>query len=55
GGRDPIFNARILAEWERRFPNAVVDRFPGAGHYVLEDAHEFILPRLREFLAAPAP
>ncbi len=55
GERDPIFNARILAEWERRFPNAVVDRFPQAGHYVLEDAHEFILPRLREFLDAPAP
>lgn len=55
GQRDPIFNERILREWERLFPNAVVDRFSHAGHYVLEDAHEFILPRLRDFLDAPAP
>lgn len=55
GERDPIFDERFLREWLRRFPLASVDRYPDAGHYVLEDAHERILPRLRDFLDAPAP
>ncbi len=32
------------------FPAAEVHRFPDAGHYVLEDAGEEILPLVRDFL-----
>ncbi|MBS0266575.1 MAG: alpha/beta hydrolase, partial [Planctomycetes bacterium] len=39
-------------EFQRRFPQAETLALPDAGHYVFEDAHEQILPRLREFLAA---
>lgn len=50
GARDFCFNDVFLNEWRRRFPNAEVHRFADAGHYVLEDAHEHIVPRLGEFL-----
>jgi len=50
GGQDFCFNDVFLAEWRRRFPNAEVHRFADAGHYVLEDAHERIVPLLREFM-----
>ncbi|MCG3129737.1 MAG: Haloalkane dehalogenase [Phycisphaerae bacterium] len=50
GGRDFCFNDAFLQEWRRRFPKAVVHRFADAGHYVLEDAHERILPLVQAFL-----
>lgn len=50
GAQDFVFNDAYLAGWQRRFPEAVVHRFPDAGHYVVEDAHERILPLLRDFL-----
>ena len=40
------------AGWERRFPKAQVERFPEAGHYVLEDESDRLVPLVREFLAA---
>lgn len=52
GLRDFVFDRHFLAEWERRFPGAEVHRFEGAGHYVLEDEHERIIPLVRAFLAA---
>ena len=50
GGRDFVFDDAFLAEWRRRFPQAEVHRFADAGHYVLEDAHEEILPLVQGFL-----
>ena len=50
GGRDFVFDDRVLAEWQRRFPAAEVHTFPDAGHYVLEDAGEEVLRLLRDFL-----
>ncbi|MFN3428540.1 MAG: alpha/beta fold hydrolase [Candidatus Sericytochromatia bacterium] len=50
GDKDFVFDHHFLAEWERRFPNAEVHRFPKAGHYVLEDARESVIPLIREFL-----
>ena len=50
GGRDFCFNDSFLEGWTERFPNAEVHRFADAGHYVLEDAHERILPSLNDFL-----
>jgi haloalkane dehalogenase len=52
GERDFIFDGDFLKEWIRRFPQAQVHRFPGAGHYVLEERTAAIVPLIRDFLAA---
>jgi haloalkane dehalogenase len=54
GMKDFCFTPRFLAEWTRRFPEARVHRYEDAGHYVVEDAHERILPELCDFLAQTA-
>lgn len=51
GGKDWCFNDAFLAGWLQRFPQAQAIRFDNAGHYVLEDAHEEIVPRVVQFLA----
>jgi haloalkane dehalogenase len=50
GEKDFVFDLDFLAEWERRYPNAEVHRFPDAGHYVLEDAKDELIPLIEEFL-----
>lgn len=50
GEKDFVFNHLFLEEWERRFPEAIVHRFPTAGHYVLEDAGDEITDLVLEFL-----
>jgi pimeloyl-ACP methyl ester carboxylesterase len=50
GRRDYVFDDAFLAEWRRRLPVAEVHAFDDAGHWVLEDAHERIVPLLRDFL-----
>ena len=54
GAHDFVFNDDFLAEWRKRLPHAEVVRFADAGHYVLEDAFDEILPRVTDFLAGPA-
>jgi pimeloyl-ACP methyl ester carboxylesterase len=51
GDQDFVFDEHFRAEWQRRFPEAEVHRFADAGHYVLEDAAERIVPLVRDFLA----
>jgi pimeloyl-ACP methyl ester carboxylesterase len=51
GEHDFVFTTAFLAEWERRFPEADVHRFPDAGHYLLEDVPEKIIPLVNAFLA----
>jgi haloalkane dehalogenase len=51
GGRDWCFNDHFLAGWLQRFPDAQAVRFDDAGHYVLEDAHERIVPAVVRFFA----
>jgi haloalkane dehalogenase len=51
GGRDFCFNDSFLAEWRRRLPQAAVHRIADAGHYVLDDARDEVVPRLARFLA----
>ena len=51
GAQDWCFTTDFLKEWQTRFPNAEVHLVPDAGHYVVEDAHERIIPWVREFLA----
>ena len=53
GEKDFVFDHHFLREWERLLPSAEVHRFPNAGHYVLEDAGEEILPLVQTFLARP--
>jgi cis-3-alkyl-4-acyloxetan-2-one decarboxylase len=50
GQKDFVFDDDFLAEWLRRFPNAEVHRFSDAGHYVLEDVPEKIVPIMKDFL-----
>ena len=50
GERDFVFNRTFLAEWRRRFSNAEVHIYPDAGHYILEDAKEEVIPLIIEFL-----
>jgi haloalkane dehalogenase len=50
GLQDFVFDRDFLEEWVRRFPKAEVYAFPRAGHYVLEDAEEAILPLVKNFL-----
>ncbi len=51
GTQDFVFTVKdFLTEWERRFPHAEVHVLQDAGHYVVEDAHERIVPWMRAFL-----
>ena len=52
GEKDFVFDRHFLAEWQRYFPEAEVHRFPDAGHYVLEDAGDKIIPLVQTFLKA---
>ncbi|PKL78305.1 MAG: alpha/beta hydrolase [Candidatus Melainabacteria bacterium HGW-Melainabacteria-1] len=50
GMKDFVFDQDFLAEWERRLPQAAVHRFAQAGHYVLEDAAEELIPLIQDFV-----
>ncbi len=51
GAKDFIFTVKdFLAGWRTRFPAAEVHVLDDAGHYVVEDAHERILPLMHKFL-----
>jgi haloalkane dehalogenase len=53
GMRDWCFRPECLDRFAEIFPQADIHRFDDAGHYVVLDAHEQILPPLEEFLAQP--
>ncbi len=50
GGRDFCFNDRFLARWREFLPQAEVRYLADAGHYVLEDAREEVVPEIARFL-----
>ena len=50
GGRDFCFNDSFLARWREVLPQAAVHRLADAGHYVLEDARDEVVPRVAAFL-----
>jgi haloalkane dehalogenase len=50
GEQDFVFDPLFLAEWQRRFPAAEVHSFADAGHYILEDAKEEVVPLIAAFL-----
>lgn len=46
---DFVFDRHFLAEWERRFPQAEIHRYPDCGHYILEDAKDEVIPLIKRF------
>jgi haloalkane dehalogenase len=51
GAQDFCFTVRdFLTAWQERFPYAETRLVGDAGHYVVEDAHERIVPWMLEFL-----
>jgi pimeloyl-ACP methyl ester carboxylesterase len=52
GMQDWCFRPECLDRLREIFPNAEVHRFAEASHYVVEDAHEEIIPRMQDFLSA---
>jgi len=52
GEKDFVFDRHFLAEWMRRFPKAETHRYPDCGHYILEDAKDDVIPKIRAFLDA---
>jgi haloalkane dehalogenase len=56
GLRDFVFDRHFLDGFRRALPQAEVHAFDDAGHYVLEDRHEVLVPAIRAFLErAPRP
>ncbi len=51
GLEDPVFHAGYLKKWKELVPEAEVHEYADCGHWVLEEAHERIIPALRDFLA----
>lgn len=50
GMKDFVFDKDFLAVWQQLFPEAEVYRFLSAGHYILEDMHEDVVPLVAQFL-----
>ncbi|MFO7556034.1 MAG: alpha/beta fold hydrolase [Desulfobacterales bacterium] len=50
GEHDFVFDMDFLLEWRHRFPDAKSVTFKDAGHYVLEDASDKIIPIVKNFL-----
>ncbi|MEX1041110.1 MAG: alpha/beta fold hydrolase [Pirellulaceae bacterium] len=53
GGKDWCFRKSCLARFQRIWPEAESVVYEDAGHYVVEDAIERIIPELESFLATP--
>ena len=50
GEKDFVFTPAFLDRFIEKFPDAEVHRLPEAAHFVVEDAHEKIVPLMRDFL-----
>jgi haloalkane dehalogenase len=51
GAKDFVFNDDVLALWREKMPDAPVTYYEDAGHYVLEDAVDRIVPLAQRFFA----
>lgn len=51
GGADFCFGKVFFDEWKERFPRAEAIYRPDAGHYLLEDAGDALVPAITEFLS----
>ena len=52
GLRDFVFDRHFLAGFTTALPNAQVHAFEDAGHYVLQDKADVLVPAIRQFLDA---
>lgn len=52
GEKDFCFNDYFLEHWKQLYPQARVKKIPDAGHYVVEDAWEKIVPWIKDFFTA---
>ena len=50
GGKDFVFNDKVLEIWKQKLPDAEIEYLPQAGHYVLEDAPETITALAQDWL-----
>ena len=50
GLKDFVFDRDFLDRFRGAWPQAEVQAFEDAGHYVLEDRHEVLVPAIRDFL-----
>ncbi|MEB3283959.1 MAG: alpha/beta fold hydrolase [Candidatus Sericytochromatia bacterium] len=50
GLRDFVFDRHFLAGWQSRFPRAETHAYESAGHYVLEDVGDDLIPKIVTFL-----
>jgi haloalkane dehalogenase len=50
GGKDFVFDDRVLDIWREKLPGKPIRYHADAGHYVLEDAHAEIVPAVRTWL-----
>jgi len=50
GGKDFVFDAAFLRQWQKHLPNATVHLMPDVGHYVLEDAASELIPLITRFV-----
>jgi cis-3-alkyl-4-acyloxetan-2-one decarboxylase len=55
GARDFCFDDSFLSRWREIYPDARVERFENAGHYVLEDAGTEARARIADFLTRKNP
>jgi len=54
GGRDFCFNDHFYREWRMRLPQAEAVYLKDAGHYVLADAADEVVPKIAAFLRVAA-
>lgn len=50
GMKDFIFDEHFLNTWKRYLPKAEIHTFADAGHYILEDAAEEVIPLVKRFI-----
>ena len=50
GMKDYVFDEHFLNEWQRRFPHAETYTWPDCSHYLLEDAGDEAIAKVRQFL-----
>lgn len=50
GMKDFIFDEHFLNAWKRYLPKAEIHTFADAGHYILEDAAEEVIPLVKRFI-----
>ncbi len=55
GGKDFVFDDTFLAQWREHLPAAKLRYLADAGHYVLEDAADEVIPLIADFVKSSHP